>query len=113
MAIPGTLVYVGANPISQAFYDELPNMKAVVQWLSDQAVEDIEQPPESLVIIIEHISHEVSASETGYEPGAIWFTGDSVDTDPIAEELATYGFDLYDQGSGKWYVFLPSDRTVV
>lgn len=108
MPIPGTLVYEGPAAVSQALIDEIPDLVGAIPWLVAQQVEDPEADP--LVKYIEHISHERIWNEAGYELGAIWFSGDSTNTDPIAASLAVYGFDLYDQGSGTWYAFLPSDR---
>ena len=107
MAIPGTLEHEGPTAVAQAKIDEIPTLGHVVPWLSLQALDD---PEGAQTVVIDSISVEDVWAESGYEPKGLWFSGAAVDTDPIAEDLATYGLDLYDQGSGKWYVFLPSDR---
>ena len=108
MAIPGTLEYEGPTSVSQERIDELPSIRSVTAWLSTESIVDPEADP--IVDSLVAISFEQNWNEEGYESGAIWFLGDETAADTIASDLSTYGFDLYDQGSGKWYVFLPNDR---
>jgi hypothetical protein len=111
MAIPGTLTYEGPTEVSQAQYDEIPDMEACAAWLSDRSVVDIEADP--VVDVIDHLSWEMIWEETGYEASAILLEGEAVAMDALASQLsADYGFDLYDQTGGKWYAFLPDDRSV-
>jgi hypothetical protein len=96
MAIPGTLVHEGPSSVSQAQFDEIPDIEAAFQWLV--AHSDVGGG-----------SLEHNWVESGYESWGIWFL-ESVAG--VAAELSAYGLDLYDQGSSKWYAFLPDDRTV-
>ena len=102
MAIPGTLEHEGTNPITQGQMDAIPNLYKAQDWIMDQFV-----PDDQVSSCYERIW-----DESGYDRGAVWFDGDALDTDPVASSLAAYGFDLYDQTGGKWYVFLPDDRAV-
>lgn len=108
MSIPGTLTHSGPTAVPQASIDEIPNVSAAAKWLVAQSVAAATGDPP--VVPITHTCHEAHWTEEGYEQGGVWFMGDAVDTDPVAASLAAYGFDLYDQGSGKWYALLPDDR---